>query len=61
MKIRLASLNDIEGIAKVHLESWKTTYKNIISDSYLSNITLKDELEIGLGFLTIPIMAKSYT
>lgn len=44
MKIRLASLNDIEGIAKVHLESWKTTYKNIISDSYLSNITLEGRI-----------------
>jgi len=44
MKIRLASLNDVEGIAKVHLESWNTTYKNIISDSYLSNLTLEGRI-----------------
>lgn len=44
MNIRLASINDIEGIARVHLESWKTTYKDIISDAFLSNISLEGRI-----------------
>ncbi|NDI36258.1 GNAT family N-acetyltransferase [Chengkuizengella sediminis] len=37
MLIRKATQLDTEGIAKVHVESWKTTYKGIISDDYLNN------------------------
>jgi ribosomal protein S18 acetylase RimI-like enzyme len=44
MNIRLASINDIEGIARVHLESWKTSYKGIISDDFLSNITMEGRI-----------------
>jgi len=45
MNIRLASVNDIEGIARVHMESWRSTYKGIISQSYLSNLTLESRVE----------------
>lgn len=45
MNIRSATLNDIEGIARVYLESWKTTYKNIISDKYLSSLTLEEKVK----------------
>lgn len=37
--IRKAILSDAKGIAKVHVDSWKTTYANIVSDEYLSNLT----------------------
>jgi ribosomal protein S18 acetylase RimI-like enzyme len=40
MIIREASIQDVDGIAEVHLMSWRTTYKGIISDSYLSNLSL---------------------
>lgn len=39
MKIRLASVKDVEGIARVHIESWRSTYKGIISESFLSTLT----------------------
>ena len=38
MNIRKAVLSDAKGIAKVHVDCWKTTYKNIISDQYLNNL-----------------------
>jgi hypothetical protein len=41
MLVREASLEDIEGIARVHVDSWRSTYKGIISESYLSNLTLE--------------------
>lgn len=41
MEIRLASLSDAEGIARVHVESWKTTYRGIISDAFLNNLSIE--------------------
>ncbi|OQR56115.1 GNAT family N-acetyltransferase [Bacillus sp. CDB3] len=37
--IRLATKEDIGEIAKVHVGSWKTTYKEIFSNEILDNIT----------------------
>lgn len=42
MIIRKADLNDIDGITQVHIESWKTTYKGIVSESYLSNLSFEN-------------------
>lgn len=36
--IRRAIKDDIQGIAKVHVDSWKTTYKGIVADEILDNI-----------------------
>jgi len=41
MKIRKAEIIDAEGIARVHVDSWRTTYKNIVSDSYLSQLSVE--------------------
>lgn len=37
--IRRAIKDDIPGIAKVHADSWKTTYKGLFPDEFLENIT----------------------
>ncbi|PEW26269.1 GNAT family N-acetyltransferase [Bacillus cereus] len=37
--IRRAIKDDIPGIAKVNVDSWKTTYKGIFADEFLENIT----------------------
>ncbi|MGE7918985.1 N-acetyltransferase family protein [Viridibacillus sp. NPDC093762] len=37
--IRLATTEDIAGIAKVHVDSWRTTYKGIIRQEFLDNLT----------------------
>lgn len=39
MKIRQAKQTDAKGIAKVQVDSWETTYKDIVPDEYLSNMT----------------------
>ncbi|CDQ21257.1 L-amino acid N-acyltransferase YncA [Halobacillus karajensis] len=39
MKIRKATVTDAEGVAKVQVDSWHSTYKNIIPDEYLRKMT----------------------
>ncbi|MCC3356075.1 GNAT family N-acetyltransferase [Bacillus sp. REN16] len=39
MKIRKAILSDAKGIAKVHVDSWRTTYKGIIPDEFLQRLS----------------------
>src|SRR5262245_16790059 len=36
IRIREARKRDSAAIAKVHIDSWRTTYKGIVSDEYLS-------------------------
>jgi ribosomal protein S18 acetylase RimI-like enzyme len=40
--IRRATIDDCAGIAKVHIDSWRTTYKNIVPQEYLSNLSYDD-------------------
>jgi ribosomal protein S18 acetylase RimI-like enzyme len=37
--IREAHTDDIAGIAKVHVDSWQTTYAGLAPDEYLANMT----------------------
>ncbi|HDR7793811.1 TPA: GNAT family N-acetyltransferase [Bacillus luti] len=39
IRIRRAMKDDIPGIVKVHVDSWKTTYKEIFTDEVLHNVT----------------------
>lgn len=39
LQIRQATLHDAEQIAKVHVTTWKMTYRGLLSDSFLNNIT----------------------
>ncbi|TCP18025.1 acetyltransferase (GNAT) family protein [Scopulibacillus darangshiensis] len=39
MKFRKANSNDALGVARVQVDSWKTTYKNIVPDEYLEQMT----------------------
>ncbi|MGA9172637.1 MAG: GNAT family N-acetyltransferase, partial [Thermoactinomyces sp.] len=42
MKIRPATIDDIQGIANVHVKSWQTTYKGIVSEDYLAQLSTED-------------------
>ncbi|PJN55835.1 hypothetical protein PAEVO_25570 [Paenibacillus sp. GM2FR] len=42
MHIRHANEQDAAGIANVHVNSWKTTYKGIVDDSFLENLSAAD-------------------
>ena len=46
VKIRKAVLSDAKGIAKVHVDSWKSTYANIVPDEYLNNLSYESREEI---------------
>src|SRR5882724_2870865 len=39
MQIREATMADVAAIARVHVESWRTTYKGLLPDDYLANLT----------------------
>ena len=39
MKIRKATLADASGIAKVHVDSWRSTYRNIIPNDFLEKLS----------------------
>lgn len=46
MKLRRAEPSDIEGLAYVSVETWKTTYAGLISDAFLSTLTVEGRKEI---------------
>lgn len=41
MIVREAKVSDAAGIAFVHVESWKTTYQNILPKEFLTNLSYK--------------------
>jgi ribosomal protein S18 acetylase RimI-like enzyme len=49
IKIRKAVLSDVKGIAKVHVDSWKTTYVNIVQEEYLNNLTYESREQIWIN------------
>lgn len=46
MIIRKANFIDSEGIAKVHVDSWRSTYENIIPKEYLDNLSYGQRTEL---------------
>jgi GNAT superfamily N-acetyltransferase len=44
MIIRRAELKDAVGIAKVHVDSWKTTYKDIVPDDFLNKLSYESRV-----------------
>ncbi len=39
MIIRKAELNDAYNIAKVNVDSWKSTYRGVLANEYLENLS----------------------
>lgn|SRR5690625_185859 len=39
MKIRRATLQDAKDIAKVHVDSWRTTYQNLLPEEFLDGLS----------------------
>jgi L-amino acid N-acyltransferase YncA len=46
MKIRKATIDDTKAIAKVHVESWKTTYEGIVPSSYLQQLSVTEKEQL---------------
>jgi len=45
-KVRRAVPDDAEGIAKVHVDSWRTTYKGIIPDKVLDGLSYERRAKV---------------
>lgn len=43
--IREANITDVQAIAKVHVDAWNSTYKNIVPEEYLKSKTCKGQEE----------------
>jgi ribosomal protein S18 acetylase RimI-like enzyme len=46
MIIRKARLSDAQGIAKVHVDCWRTTYKNIIPSDFLDKLSYDERTDL---------------
>ena len=53
-KIRPAHLEDAEGIAHVHIESWRTTYKGIVPADFLAALSYERRVEMWKRQLNSP-------
>jgi len=49
--IRRVSVADAASIAEVHVSSWQTTYRGIISAEFLDNLTCQKQYKSWLHFL----------
>ena len=62
MEIRLAKVEDAMAIAKVQVESWHTTYKGIVPDSYLNSLDVKKREKVWQSAAdTQPMFCLLYT
>ncbi|MFK4392310.1 hypothetical protein ABH916_004238 [Peribacillus frigoritolerans] len=52
MLIREASLADAEGIAKVHVDCWRTTYKDIMASDFLDKLSYEKRKDIWIKNIT---------
>ena len=52
MLIREATLADAEGIAIVHVDSWRTTYKDIMPSDFLDKISYEKRKDIWIKNIT---------
>ncbi|EQC44727.1 GNAT family N-acetyltransferase [Bacteriovorax sp. Seq25_V] len=50
-KIRQATFEDIISLARVHVDSWWETYKNIVSESYLYSLKYSDRAQMWARFI----------
>ncbi len=48
MRIRKAILKDAKAIAKVHVDSWRTTYANIFPAEFLNNLSYESREQLWI-------------
>lgn len=52
MRIREAVLADAAAIARVHVDSWRTTYRGIVPDGYLASLSYEQRERVWQGNLS---------
>lgn len=62
MRIRKAEYDDASGIAKVHVDSWRTTYEGIMPDSFLKSLSYgkrtdlwKDNIAVKEDYIVVAV------
>ncbi|NMM51093.1 GNAT family N-acetyltransferase [Paenibacillus aquistagni] len=53
--IRRAEATDAEAIAQVHVASWQSTYRGIVPDIYLDNMSVERRVEYWGSILSKPL------
>ena len=59
MIIREAKLEDAEAIARVHVDSWRTTYQGIIPENYIARLSYQKRKERWTNMLSIGTVEKA--
>ncbi|MFL0474479.1 GNAT family N-acetyltransferase [Priestia aryabhattai] len=54
MKIIKATSSHIPSVARLYVDSWRITYKGLVPDAYLNNLSYKQSAEKWSFFLTEP-------
>ncbi|WP_239673413.1 hypothetical protein [Mangrovibacillus cuniculi] len=52
MLVRQAKMEDSNGIAKVHVDSWKTTYTDILPETFLNNLSYDKRKQLWQNNIT---------
>ena len=47
--VRAATPDDLVGMARVHVDTWKSTYRGIVPDQYLDGLTYESDIARGFG------------
>ena len=54
--VRRATSSDLTSVARVHVETWKATYRGIVSDDWLDALKVESDIARGFGqWLARPI------
>ncbi|NRD79722.1 GNAT family N-acetyltransferase [Bacillus sp. BRMEA1] len=51
MEIRIASKEDIKYVSRVYVDSWRTTYRGLVPDDYLDELSYEDAEKRWIDFL----------
>ncbi len=60
MIIRPAQLEDASGIAKVRIDTWRTTYRDIVPAEFLDNMSYEEDTQLRAAHLSTP-ESKTFT
>src|SRR5262245_40319160 len=52
--IRNATMADVPGIGRVHVDSWRTTYTGLVPDDYLAGLTYEAAERRWRGWMSDP-------
>jgi len=51
LEIRIASKKDIKDVSRVYVDSWKTTYRGLVPDDYLDELSYESTEKRWIDFL----------